>query len=76
MLDPPVRIRVRTLLILVALITAYSARDVQSTPGYRDCPQIFSGEEPPTVPVEPSLVGELVVKVEWFDLLFGSRGHP
>jgi hypothetical protein len=28
------------------------------------------------VPVEPSLVGELVVKVEWFDLLFGSRGHP
>jgi hypothetical protein len=28
------------------------------------------------VPVEPSLVGELVVKVEWFDLLFGTRGHP
>jgi hypothetical protein len=37
----------RPLLILVALITAYSARDVQSTPGYRECPQIFRAKSPP-----------------------------
>jgi hypothetical protein len=77
LLDPPVRIRVPTALILVALITAILGARRAEHAGVPRLPSNILGEgPPPTAPVEPSLVGELVVKAEWFDLLFGNRGRP
>ena len=76
LLDPPVRIRVPTALNSCCSDHCILGARRAEHAGVPRLPSNISGEEPPTVPVEPSLVGELVVKVEWFDLLFGSRGHP